>query len=120
MMTRWLVENAGPVLNAAALRIACCKINPADTRKRNRRRTHRARLQRDVEVAPYQPLLAKSLARLADHNDFGVRRRIVPFPRPVASLCQNRARWSNKHGADRHFTACCGGSSFAKRQVHVA
>ena len=69
-----LAEDARPVLDAAALGIGRAEIEPADARKRDRRRAHRARLQRDVEVgvrraaptaAPRRPARIASISACA-------------------------------------------------------
>ena len=58
-----LIEDARPVLDAAALGIRCAVIEPADARERDRRRAHGARLQRHVEIAAGEPLRAERRAR---------------------------------------------------------
>ena len=45
---------------------------------RDRRRAHRARLQRDIKIAIREPRLCRSAARRAQHQHLGMRGRIVP------------------------------------------
>ena len=51
-------------LDRAALGVGRAVIEPPDPRQRDRARAHRARLQRDIEVAIDQPLAADDCARL--------------------------------------------------------
>src|SRR5262249_56338676 len=51
-------EVAHAVLDRAAFRICGAVIEAADARERDRRRAHRAGLERDVEIAVNEPLAA--------------------------------------------------------------
>ena len=60
----WLVKNARPVLDAAALGIGGAEIEAADTRQRHRLGTHRARFEGHIQVAAAEPLAGERLRRL--------------------------------------------------------
>ena len=100
-----LAEDAGAVLDAAALGIGCAVVEPPDARERDGGGAHRARLQGYIEIAPGQSLGAKARAGAPDDQQLGVRRRIVQLPRPVARGGQKRPVRANNHGADRHLAA---------------
>jgi hypothetical protein len=61
-------------------------IEPANARKRDRCRAHRAGLQRHVEVGTGKPLLPKCCAGHADRGDFGMGSDIVEFAGAIACL----------------------------------
>jgi hypothetical protein len=55
---------------------------------------HRARLERDVQVAVGQPVVARDLRGLAQCDDLGVRRGIVAADRLVEAGAAFCACWS--------------------------
>src|ERR1700682_6657298 len=66
------------------LRIAGAEHEPPDACMQNRSRTHRARLERDIQVAVRPGVIVERSRRLAQRGDLGVRSRIVGGDRRVA------------------------------------
>src|SRR4029079_7551187 len=64
VMTGWRSKEPHAGIDRAALRVCGAVIEPPDPRERDRDSPHRARLQRDVEVAINQPLGPDRLGRL--------------------------------------------------------
>ena len=110
----------GAVLDAAALGIGGAEVEPADARKRDGRRAHRAGLQRDVEVGAVEPLRPLRRAGLADRQHLGMRRGIGQLARAVAGAGQHAAVGAHHHRADRHLAARAGGLGLGEGRQHMA
>lgn len=65
------------MVNSAALGIVSAKHQPSDPRVRNRLRAHRARLQRDIQVAIIEPRRSLYLSRRPKHDNFRMTARIA-------------------------------------------
>ena len=91
MIAGRLVEDARPVLDAAALWVVGGEIEPADAGERDRGGAHRARLQRDVEIAIGEPFDAQPGGTGAQYQHLGVRGRIMITLDPVAGGGNDRA-----------------------------
>ena len=65
--------------------------DPRDPRVEDRTGTHRARLDRHVEVAARQPVIAEGAAGVAQRRDLGMRRRIGTGDRRVAAAADDDA-----------------------------
>src|SRR5262245_6155179 len=61
-----LSEEAGAMLDGAALRVAGAEIEPAEPGEGDRRRAHGAGLERDIEISTLQALQPGGGRRLAD------------------------------------------------------
>ena len=110
-----------PVLDAAALGVGGAEVEPADARERDRRRAHRAGLQRDVEVGARRAAPSPSAAQAcADRQHLGVRGRVGQLARAVAGAGQHRAVRAHDHGAHRHLAARGRGLGLGERRQHVA
>ena len=94
-------EEAHAVLHRAALRIGGAVVEPADARKRDRRRAHGAGLERHVEIAVGQPLRAERGGRLPDRQHLGMRGRVAVAQGAVAGARDHRTV-AHDHAADRH------------------
>ena len=98
---RWmagrLLEDAGAVLDPAALGVGGTEVEPAQPGEGDRLRAHGARLQRDVDVAVgTRRALPRSVGRSADSQHLGVRRRVDAWlpprcrPAPAPRRCAHR------------------------------
>src|SRR4051794_36377128 len=76
MMAGRLSEYSGAVHHAPTLWVFGSKSQRLDSRDRDRRGAHRARLQRDPQGALVEPRYAELRGGRADRLHFGVRRRI--------------------------------------------
>ena len=72
-----LVEHARAMFDRAALGIAGCVVELRDPGMGYRARAHRARFQRDPQIAIGEPLVAELLRRRADGDDLRMGGRIV-------------------------------------------
>jgi hypothetical protein len=111
-------EKADAVFHRPALRIDRAEIKPAQAGKRYRRRTHRAGLQRHIEIAIRQPLAAERARGLADREQFRVRAWVPVGQRAIAGTADHIGT-PNDPAADRHFAARAGGTRFVEGQLHV-
>ena len=84
VMAGFRCKEAHAGIDRAALGVGRAVIEPPDPRKRDRPRTHRARLQRDIKIAIDQPLGPDRLGGLPDRQNFGMRGRIAVGQRAVA------------------------------------
>ena len=86
----------------AGLRVGCTVVHGFHARVDERACAHRARLERNVQIAAVQPPAAQLFARLLDGLDFCMVQCVfLCFP-SVASASDNFAVADN-HRADRHF-----------------
>jgi len=115
-----LAEDAGAVLHASAFRIAGAEVKPADAGKRDGRRAHRARLQRDVEIGAVEPLRFLRRTGLADRQHLGMRRRIGQLAHAVAGAGEDRAVGRPHDGPHRHLAAHARGLSLRKGRQPIA
>ena len=70
-------EEFHTVVDRPALWIGGAVIEPADARERDGTSAHRARLERDIEIAIIEPLGAKRLTGGADGDDLSMCRRVM-------------------------------------------
>ena len=103
--------------HGASLGIGCAVIQSPDPRKRDRRRAHRARLQRDVEIAIDQPLTADDIGSLPDRDNLGVRGGIAVGQGAVSGGGDDLAV-KHDHASDRHFAGFSGVLGRFQRQIH--
>ena len=96
-----VLEHPRTVLDRAALGIGRGVIQPGDARVDNRARAHGARLERDPQLAAFQPLVTKRQGGGANRRDLGMRGRIVRPARRVAAFADHNAILDH-HRADRH------------------
>ena len=85
--------------------------------ERDRAGAHRARLERDVEVAADQPFGAKLRRGLADHEHFGMGGRIGELARAIAGARDHRSG-ANERGADRRLAARFGRPRLGEGEAH--
>ena len=107
--------NAG--FHAAALGVRRAVIQPPDPRERDCSRAHRARFQRDIEVAIDQPLGADGLGGLPDRQDFGMRSRISLGQGAVGGGGDDLVIPDN-HASNRDFAGFSGVFGCFQRQIH--
>jgi len=100
-----LLEQPRPVLDCAALWVVGAEIKPAQAGKADRRGAHRARFERDVEIAIDKTHGAELRRAGAQHQHLGVCGRIAIGLDPVAGGGENAAPAIDEHGADRHLAA---------------
>src|SRR5689334_16951570 len=117
-MAGWLLENARTVLDPAAFGIVGAEINPPDLRQRDRRRTHRAWLQRHVEVAAGQPLHPESGGAGAQRQHLGMRRRVAILLDLVAERRNDRAALVDQRRPDRNLAALRGRLCLCQSERH--
>src|SRR5262249_14255562 len=110
-------EEAHTGLDRAALRIGRAIIEPADTRKGDRARAHRAGLERHVEIAVDQPLGADFFGGLPDRQYFGMRGRIALGQGAVARGGDDLVIAHN-HASDRHLAGFSGVFRRFQCQIH--
>ena len=101
----------------AAFGIGGAVIQPPDPRQRDRAGAHRARLQRDIEVAIDQPLAAGDLRGLPDGENLGMRGRIAVGQGAVSGRGDDLVI-EHDHAADRHFAGFSGLFGRFQRQIH--
>ena len=80
-------------------------------------RAHGARLQRDVQRAAVQPVVAQRGRTGAQRGDFGVGGGVVPGNGRVAAGGDHLAG-PHQHGAHRHFARRSGQAGLLDRQAH--
>src|SRR5690606_3354429 len=90
MVAGGLAEETHARFHRAALRVGGAVIEPADAREGNRRRAHGAGLERDIEVAAFEPLRAERAGGLAQRQELRMRGRIAVGERPVAGAGEDR------------------------------
>jgi len=78
---------------------------------------HRARLNRDVDVAIEQTIVADGEPGFAQGNDLGMRRRIIRSDRAIAAAPDDLAV-AHDHRSDRHFAEREGTLRLAQRFFH--
>ena len=117
MVTGRRIEVANAVFNRTSFWVGRSKIEALDSRKGDRCSAHRTRLQRDMELAIGQSLRPNRGRRLTDCQDFGMRRRVAKFQRPVAGGC-NDLTIAYDHRPDRNFATICGGSGLGQSAIH--
>lgn len=116
MASRLRIE-AYAVVDGPALRVLRTVVEPANTGEGNGRGTHRARLQRHIEIGAGQALLAKLFASHANDGDFGMRGHIVELARTIAG-CRDHGPVNHQNRSDRHLAALSGGAGLVERQLH--
>src|SRR5664279_3435452 len=104
-------------IHRATLGIGRAVIQPPDPCKRNRAGAHRARLQRDIEVAIDQPLGADGLGGLPDRQDFSMGGRIAVGQGAVAGRGDHLVIPDND-ASNRNFARFSGVFRRFQRQIH--
>ena len=110
VVAAWLIEDARPVLDAAAFRIIGAEIEPAQAGKADRRGAHGARLEGDVEIAFGKALGAELGRTRTQHQHLGMRRRVTVRLDAIAGGGEDPPLAVDQHGPHRHLAA--GGSRF--------
>jgi len=100
-----LAEDARPMLDAAAFRIAGSVIEPPDAGEGYRGRAHRAGFERHVEIAIDEAFAFQHGAGGANRQHFRVCRRVVKFARTVPRQDQDVARGRHNGRSDGDFAA---------------
>jgi len=100
-----LLEQPRPVLDCPALWVVGAEIKPANAGKTDRRGAHRARFERDVEIAIDKTHGAELRGAGAQHQHLGVCGRIAIGLGPVAGGGEHLTLAIDEHGADRHLAA---------------
>ena len=83
-MTAGTVKEADAGFNCPCLRITRPKIKTPDACIRDCASAHGARLQRDPQVTPVEPVTAKMFHRRLQRQNFSVMQRIAMRPHAVA------------------------------------
>ena len=104
-------------IERAGLRLRRAVDDRADARVHHRAHAHQARLDRDVQRRPRQPVVAEARGRVAHRDDFRVGRRIVRGDRLIASEAGDPAV-DHHDGADGHLAGVAGGARFGERGFH--
>lgn len=118
MMARRLREKTRAMQNRTALGILGRKHQPFDARQTDRARTHRARLERDIERRSEKTFVAKFRCSRAQRQQLGMCGRVMPLHDAVALGSEQRAFPRQKHRTDRHFAPARGVLGFGKRQCY--
>ena len=119
-MTSRSIEDARAVIDPAALGIIGAEDKLSDAGMGNRPSAHRARLQRDVQIASGEPGGILSFRSLSDHQHLRMCGRVLQFLDPVAVFGQDLARRPvDQDRADRRFSAPGSLSSLLKRADHI-
>jgi putative glutamine amidotransferase len=120
VMAGRLIEDARPVLDAAALRIVGAEEQAADAEEGDGLRAHGAGLERDIEVAGGEARAAEPGRRFAQRQQLGMRGWVAGRLGAVAGCCEDLASLGHHHGADRHLAAGSGGGGFGEGAAHRA
>ncbi len=118
MMAGGLGVEAGAMLDRAALLVRGAVIEPADAREGDRRRAHRAGLQRHVEVEAGQAFGSDGLAGPPDRQHLRMRGRIEERAGLVAGAGHDPVL-EHHHSADRRLSAFRGKMGLDQRFTHV-
>ena len=117
-MAGLLMKQPGAILDRAHLEIGRAKIKPADAGEGNRRRAHGARLERDIEIAVWQPLTVKLSRSFTYRQKLGVGGGVFQLNRTIAGRRQYFASGGCDDGAHRHFAPGQASASFHERKLH--
>ncbi len=120
MVAARLLEDAGPVLDAAALRVVGREIDAPQPRERDGGGAHRAGFERDVEIAIDKPRRALRRRGRAQRQHLGMGRRVGELQDAVAGGGKDRALRVDDGGADRHFAARGGALGLGEGERHRA
>jgi hypothetical protein len=101
----------------AGLRIAGAEDDAGDARVHDRAGAHRAGLQRHVERAVRQPVVAAALAGIAQRHHLGMGGRVVAADGLVEAAADDLAV-ENHHGAHRHLAASRRLAREVERRAH--
>ena len=102
MQTGRTLENARPVLHAAAFGIIGPEHHPPDAEMHDRRRTHRTRLQRHDQSAVRQARTLQTLSRLPHRQKLGMGGGIMRALDVIARHRQNASVRGQHDRTDRH------------------
>ena len=105
---------------SAAARIGCRVYDSGYPGMNQRARTHRARLQRDIERRVRQPLVAERGSGSAEDEHFGVGARIMPRDRRIARFGEYLPSLANEYRAHWDLAFFGGAASERQRTLHVA
>src|ERR1051325_7900981 len=112
------VEDSWPVLDTAALRVVGAEIEPTNPGEPDRRGTHRAGLQRYIEIAAGKALDAEPDGGGAQNQHLGVGGRIVIALDAVAGSRDDLTGAADQRRADRHLALLRRGLRFDQRASH--
>ena len=118
VMCGWLVEQAGAVLDRAALRIVRPEIEPAEPGERDRRGAHRARFEGDVEIAFGQARGAELGGTRPQYEHLGMCRRVAIGLDAIAGGGEDTAVAIDQHSTDRYIAESGRRLSFRQSQHH--
>ncbi len=113
-----LVEQAGAVLDRAALRIISPEIEPAQAGQSNRRGAHRARFESDVEIAFGQARGPQLGGACPQYEHLGMRGRVMVGLDAIAGAGKDTPFAIDQHGADRYVAAGGRRLGFGEGQFH--
>ena len=105
-------------LARARLCIRCTVDDAIDAAHDERARTHRARLDRNVERQPRKAPAAKLLRRFLQSDDLGMCRAVVPSFAHIVRTRDDRASRIDEHGADGHLARLEGLLRLLERLLH--
>lgn len=112
------VENAWTMLYAAALRVVGSEDEAANSKQADRGGTHRAGLERRIEVEARQPRCAEPPSRFTQHEQFGMRGGVASgfdlIPRPR----QHGTVRADHHCAHGNFAPGEGSAGLLERDLH--
>jgi len=117
MVARRRREKPHAVLNRAAFGIGSAEVEPADTCEGYRRRAHRARLQRHMEIAVGEPLAAERARRRANGDELGMRGGVAIGKRTIAGAGDHLVI-AHDDAADRHLAMRTCGAGFLECDLH--
>src|SRR5262249_17992427 len=107
-MTRRLGEESSPVLHAPHLLVARPEIETPYAGEGDGSGAHGARLERHIKVAADKPFAAELHRRLANGEEFGMRRRIFQLEGTISGSCHDIARLIDNDTANGDFAARAG------------
>jgi len=115
-----LTEDARPVLDAAAFWIRGTPVETPQASQRDGGRTHRAGLERNIDIGTVEALRAAHGTGLTNGQHLGVRRGIGELARAVAGTGEHAAVAGHHHRTHRHLAARRGSFCFCKGRKHMA
>ena len=118
MMASRMMKDARTILHATSLWILDTKVEPSNPCQRNRLRAHRTRLQRDIEIAPFESFISKDLTSNPNRQHLRVGSRILHLQYAIARLGQDFAVGRDDDSTNRNLTALASFSRCLKGSFH--